>query len=185
VATKGRPSANPARAASPNRCLPGLTLTILLIGVAACGDSSVKGSINGPYASPQQSAPAAVASRDCEKVKAGQAPNGTATVKIMLINPGTDLQRVSDDLAGKVPGGNIAVDSSLASHDADAFYAWLTSSALCQPLKNQLLDKAGPMKDAFAALAASAGGPGVAAALQTAQGTYKTMSDLVDNPPSG
>src|SRR3984893_15159743 len=166
-----------------NLSFPKLTLALAIIGLAACGDSQVNGSTNPPYASPQQSAPAAIASRSCEKVKAGQAPNGTATVKVMLIKPGTDPQRVSADLAGKIPGGNISVDSSIASHGADAFYAWLMSSALCEPLKSQLLEKAGPMKDTYAALAASAAGPGVAAALQTAQSAYKTLSDVVDNPP--
>ena len=183
MTTTGRPSVNLARAANSNRCLPGLTLAIMVTILAACGESQVNGSTNPPYASPEQSGPAAIASRGCEKVKSGQAPNGTATVKIQLIKPGTDLQRVSDDLAGKVPGGNIAVDADIASRDADAFNTWLTSAALCEPLRSQLIEKAAPMKDAYAALAAAAGGPGVAAALQTAQSAHKAMSDLVDNPP--
>jgi hypothetical protein len=172
--------------AALHRCAPRLTLAILVISLAACGDTAVSGSTNPPYASPQASAPAVIASRGCEKVKAGQAPNGTATVKVMLINPGTDLQRVSNDLAGNVPGGNITVDATIAGHDADAFYTWLGSAALCEPLRSQLIDKAGALKDAYAALAASAGSPGAAAAaLPTAQAAYKALSDLVDNPPSG
>jgi hypothetical protein len=172
------------RAANINCCRPVLALAILSMSLVACGDSQVKSSPNPPYASPEQSAPAAIASRGCEKVKAGQAPNGTVTVKIQLIKPGTDLQRVSDDLAGKVPGGNITVDADIASRDADAFNTWLTSAALCETLRSQLIQKAAPMKDAYAALAAAAAGPGVAAALQAAQSAHKAMSDLVDNPPA-
>ena len=168
-----------------SRWIPRLTLALVLVSLAACGDTPSRGSVNGPYASPKQSPAEAIVSRSCEKVKSGQAPNGLATAKVYLATPGTDLQLVSDDLAGTVPGGNVSVDASLASRDADAFYTWLTDSSLCEPLKSQLVDKAGAMKDAFSGLAAAAGGPGAAAALQTAQSTYKVMSDLVDHPPGG
>jgi hypothetical protein len=163
---------------------PRLTLAILVIGLAGCGEAAVQGSVNGPYASPEPSAGSAIASRSCDKVKAGEAPNGIATLRVELLTPGTDLQRVSDDIAGTVPGGNIAVDSNLASHDADQLYTWAAGSNLCQPINSQLVDKAKTLKDASAALASAAGGPDVAAALQTAQGAYTALNDFADNPPS-
>jgi hypothetical protein len=168
------------------RVISRLALAILVIGLAACGDTTARGSVNGPYASPQQSPAEANISRSCEKVKSGQAPSGIATAKVYLSTPGTDLQRVSDDLAGGVPGGNVSVDASNASRDVDALYDWALRSNLCDPLKSQLIDKAKALKDANAALAAAAStGGDVAAALQTSQSAYKDISDFVNNPPGG
>jgi hypothetical protein len=164
---------------------PRLTLAILVIGLAACGDTPIKSSVNGPYASPEPAVASQIATRSCAKVKSGNAPSGIDTAKVELVTPGTDLQRVSDDLAGAVPGGNVAVDSNNLSHDADQLYSWAVGSNVCEPLRSQLVDKAKALKDASAALASAATGPDVAAALQTAQAAYKAASDFVDNPPSG
>jgi hypothetical protein len=163
---------------------PRLTLAILVIGLAACGETAVQGSVNGPYASPEPSAGTAIAARSCDKVKSGEEPNGIATLRVQLQTPGSDLQRVSDDIAGSVPGGSIGVDSNLTSHDADQLYTWAAGSNLCEPVKSQLVDKAKALKDAGAALAAAAGGPDMAAALQAAQGAYTALNDFADNPPS-
>ena len=156
---------------------------LLLVGTA-CGDKAVDTRTNGPYASPALSAPAAVASRSCDKVKDGTSPSGIEAAKVMLIRQGTDLQRVSDTLSAAVPGGNFIVDSGLALRDATDLRDGIASSNLCEPARSALVGKAQALRDADQSLVATAGGADAAAALQAAQDAYKALSDLVQNPPS-
>ena len=177
-------SSNLTRANKPRRGFPVLVGVALLLAVTACGDKAVDTSTNPPYASPGLSAPAAVASRSCDKVKDGTAPSGIAAAKIMLIRQGTDLQRVSDTVSAAVPGGNFVVDAGLALRDATDLRDGIATSNLCEPARSALVGKAQALRDADQALVATAGGPDAAAALQASQDAFKALSDLVQNPPS-
>jgi hypothetical protein len=154
------------------------------LGVAACGDSGNGNSPNPPYASPQLSAGDAVLARSCEKVKAGQAPNGLADVKVSLIRQGTDLQRISDDLTGAVPGGNFGVDVDLLVANAQDVQARIKKSNLCDPARSQLADKTASLLGADIALKATGGGSTAASALQTAQNAYNALNNLLGNLPN-
>ena len=177
-------SSNLTRATN-SRFLFGLFAGVaLVLGLAACDNPVVDTSVHPPYASPNQSPPAAVASRSCDKVKKGSDTVGIDNAKVELIRQGTDLQRISDDLTGAVPGGNFAVDSKLALRDATDLQNRLATSNLCDPLRSQLVAKAKLLKDADAGLVATQGDAGAASALQAAQAAYKALSDVVNNPPT-
>jgi hypothetical protein len=161
-----------------------LTGGVLLLVVTACGDKAPNPTTNPPYASPGLSAPAAVASRSCDTVKAGTAPSGLDAAKVLVLRQGADLQRVSDTLTGAVPGGNFSVDAGLVARDATDLLGVLAGSNLCEPAKSALVGKAQALRDADQALVATAGGAAAAAALQASQDAYRALSDLVQNPPS-
>ena len=154
----------------------------LCVGVAACGTAN-NSSTNPPYASPQISPGDAVLAHSCDKVKAGKAPDGLADVKVSLIRQGTDLQRISDDLTGAVPGGNFGVDVELVVTNAQDVQTRIKTSNLCDPPKSQLANKAAALKDADVALKATGGGSAAAAALQAAQSAYNALNDLLGNLP--
>src|SRR5579864_1044243 len=123
-----------------------LACLALSAGLAACGDS-VDTSTNPPYASPRVSSGDAVIARSCEAVKAGKVPNGLANLQVSLVRQGTDLQRISDDLSGAVPGGNFGVDVDLVVTNAQDIQARISGSNVCQPVKAQLMAKAAALKD--------------------------------------
>src|SRR5258708_20666088 len=160
--------------------LAGLALTA---GLAACGDT-VNTSTNPPYASPPVSAGDAVIARGCEAVKAGKVPSGLATLSVALVRQGTDLQRISDDLTGAVPGGNFGVDVELVVTNAQDVQTRISGSNVCQPVKAQLMAKASALKDADAALKATGGGAGASDALQASQTALKALTDLFGNLPN-
>ena len=178
-------SSNLTRATNPHLGFGLLAGIALCIGVAGCGDSGNNSSTNPPYASPQPSAGAAVLSRSCDTVKAGKVPGSLADVKVSLIRQGTDLQRISDDLTGAVPGGNFGVDVDLVVTNAQDVQTRIKTSNLCDPPKALLADKAAALNDADVALKATGGGSGAAAALQAAQSAYKALNDLLGNLPNG
>src|SRR5258708_13659072 len=122
--------------------LAGLALTA---GLAACGDT-VNTSTNPPYASPPVSAGDAVIGRGCEAVKAGKVPSGLATLSVALVRQGTDLQPVSDDLTGAVPGGNFGVDVELVVTNAQDVQTRISGSNASQPAKTPPLAKALTLK---------------------------------------
>jgi hypothetical protein len=156
----------------------------LLLAVAGCGEQAVDTTTNPPYASPALSAPAAVASRSCDTVRAGSSPSGIAAAKVLLIRQGTNLQRVSDTLSGAVPGGNFNVDAALALRNASDLRDGLAGSNICEPTRGLLVAKAQALRDTDQALVATAGGPGAAEALRASQDAYKALTDLVQNPPA-
>jgi hypothetical protein len=152
--------------------------------VAACGDTANNNSTSPPYASPPLSPRDSVLARSCEQVKAGKAPNGVADTKVALIRQGTDLQRISDDLTGAVPGGNFGVDVDHLISNIQDVQTQIKTSNLCEPAKSQLVEKAAALKDADDALKATGGGADAAAALQSAQSAYSAINDLLGNLPS-
>jgi hypothetical protein len=156
----------------------------LCLGLAACGDTASNSSTNPPYASPGQSPGDAVLSRSCDTVKAGKAPSGLADAKVSLIRQGTDLQRISDDLSGSVPGGNFGVDVDLVVTNAQDVVTRIKTSNLCDPPKASLVDKANALKDADVNLKATGGGPGAAAALQASLNAYNALNSLLGNLPN-
>jgi hypothetical protein len=156
----------------------------LCVGVAACGETANNSSTRPPYASPPMSPRDAVLARSCEQVKAGKAPNGLADTKVALIRQGTDLQRISDDLTGAVPGGNLAVDVDHLISNIQDVQTQIKTSNLCEPAKSQLLEKAAALKDADVGLKATGGGADAAAALQGAQNAYNAINDLLGNLPN-
>ena len=177
-------SSNLTRATKPRLGFGLLAGFALCVGVAACGGTGNNSSTNPPYASPQMSPGDAVLARSCDKVKAGKAPDGLADVKVSLIRQGTDLQRISDDLTGAVPGGNFGVDVDLLVPNAQDVQTRIKTSNLCDPPKSQLADKAAALKDADVALKATGGGSDAAAALQAAQSAYNALNDLLGNLPN-
>lgn len=154
----------------------------LASGLTACGDA-INTSTNPPYASPPVSAGDAVIARSCEAVKAGKVPSGLANLHVSLVRQGTDLQRISDDLTGAVPGGDFGVDIELVVTNAQDVVGRITGSNVCQPAKAQLLAKATALKDADAALKATGGGTGAADALQASQNALKALQALFANLP--
>jgi hypothetical protein len=157
--------------------LAGFALTA---GLAACGDT-VDTSTNPPYASPRVSSGDAVIARSCEAVKAGKVPNGLANLQVSLVRQGTDLQRISDDLTGAVPGGNFGVDVELVVTNVQDIQARISGSNVCQPVKGQLMARASALKDADAALKATGGGTGAADALQASENALKALTELFGN----
>jgi hypothetical protein len=156
----------------------------LCVGLVACGDSGNNGSTSPPYASPPMSPRDAVLARSCDQVKAGKAPSGLADTKVALIRQGTDLQRISDDLTGAVPGGDFGVDVDHLIGNVDDVQTQIKTSNLCEPAKSQLLEKAAALKDADVALKATGGGAAAATALQDAQNAYNAINALLGNLPS-
>src|SRR5258708_2497560 len=122
----------------------GLALTA---GLAACGDT-IASSTSPPYASPRVSSRDAVIARSCEAVKAGKVPSGLATLEGSLVRQGTDLQRISDDVSGAVPGGNFGVDVELVVANAQDILARISGSNVCEPVKAQLMARASALKGA-------------------------------------
>jgi hypothetical protein len=173
-------SSNLTRATKPRLGFGLLAGLALCVGMVACGDSANNSSTNPPYASPQQSAPDAVLSRSCETVKSGKVPSGIADAKVALVRQGTQLQRISDDLTGAVPGGNFGVDVDLVVSNAQDVQARIKTSNLCDPLKSQLVDKAAALKDADVNLKATGGGATAGAALQASQDAYNTLNNLLN-----
>jgi hypothetical protein len=161
--------------------LPAVGALVLL--VAACGDQAVNPTTKPPYASPALSAPAAVASRSCDAVRANSLPSGIEAAQVLVIRQGTDLQRVSDTLTGAVPGGDFRVDAGLAFKDAGDLRDGLAASNLCEPARSALVAKAQVLKDADQFLVSTGGGAGAAAALQAAQDALTALRNLVQNPP--
>jgi hypothetical protein len=99
---------------------------------------------------------------------------GQATGQVAL------LQRVSDDLTGAVPGGDLATDTKLALQDATGISERLNSSSLCDKLRTPLLAKAKALVEADSALDQAGHGSGdVAAALQRAQAAYQDLDSAI------
>ncbi|HEV3232738.1 MAG TPA: hypothetical protein VG245_10860 [Candidatus Dormibacteraeota bacterium] len=142
--------------------------------MAACGEGTYSAP-SGPFASPGPSAPAAVAARGCG---AGSTP-GPADVQFAqtaVIRQGTELRRVADDLSGAVPGGDLAGDTQLALHDAQALRDLFAASNLCAAVRAPLAAKAATLAGADTDLvAAGHSGGDVTAALAKAQAAYQDL----------
>ena len=156
-----------------------LAVLALPVGLAACGDSANNSATNPPYASPQMGPADSVLSRSCDKVKSGKASDLVPDVKVALIRQGTQLQRISDDLTGAVPGGNFGVDVDLVVSNAQDVVTRIKASNLCDPLKTQLGDKATALRDSDVNLKATGGGATAGSALQASLDAYAAINKLL------
>jgi hypothetical protein len=163
---------------------PRWTGALLGLGLlAGCGNVAGPGAPTGPYATFSPSPPVQVAQQQCA---ASPAPSPSL---LYLANPllrqQTALQRVSDDLAGSVPGGNIATDTKLVADSADAISTIETSTTatICEPIGAHLVVKVSALVEADHALASAGSTSGdVAAALTRARAAYDALKAFVDSP---
>jgi hypothetical protein len=162
----------------------------LLLGVltglmlTACGDSQ-PGAVVGPGASPEPPAAMRVLQRTCKEAGANVDKAAIEFARTSMIRQGTDLQRVADDIKGTVPGGNLAEDAKRAQVEAQALVDRLAYSNICQPLRDNLNNKAHELLVADTALAqAAAQGGDVATALATGQTAYAALLAALGPAPS-
>lgn len=107
---------------------------LLAMSLAACGTTTYSPP-TGPYATPEKSAPEAVALRGCT-------PDHPASstqldhLRILSLRQESDLQRIDDDLTGAVPGGNLATDTDLAVKQAQTMVDDVGTSDICPALKD-------------------------------------------------
>ena len=157
---------------------------LVSVGLAGCGTAAAPGTPTGPYASFSPSPQVQVANRACTGVSPAPSPD-LLYLSNPLIRQETSLQRVSDDLAGAIPGGNISTDTRLVADSADAIKAVVTptTTTFCEPIRSHLLAKLTTLVDADHALAAAgSNGGGVAGALGTARAAYDALKAFVDSP---
>jgi hypothetical protein len=154
----------------------------MALGLAACNDTY--GFPQGPFASPPVNAPEAVAQRGCGATSTPSPPD-LRFMQTSTIRQGTDLQRVADDLDGRVPGGNLQVDTALAAHDAQALEDLIATSGLCPAVRGPLAARAAALAQADLELeVAGRAGQDAAAALARARAAYQQLAASVSPSPS-
>ena len=156
----------------------GAAALALALLVGACGSSVA--SPSGPYASPKPSGAQAVIARGCADSREGPEATDVAFVQDALPRQQADLQRVSDDISGAVPGGNLQTDTGLAATNAHELVDLVSRSTLCSPFREDLLKAAKDLSAADDALSSSGGDAG---ALATAQAAFAALKAIADNPP--
>lgn len=155
----------------------------MLGGLSACSNS-IPGNPKGPYASPSPGPAQAVINRGCANGShEGPEAADVGFVKSSLIRQDAALQRVSDDITGAVPGGNLPVDTALARANAQDIVDLVTRSTLCSPFKEKLAAAAKTLATADGALAQSAGDP-AQPALNQARTAFQALQAIANNPPS-
>jgi hypothetical protein len=156
-----------------------------VVGLAACGDPAIKPP-SGPTASPSVDSATQIMRRACATLPRTDTQARDVTfMQSAMIRQGAQLQRVSDDLTGAVPGGNLATDTQLAQANSRQLVDLVAQSNLCSPLKEKLLAGSRDLATADDALAQAAGSGGdVAGALQRAQSRYQVLQGLVQTLPT-
>jgi hypothetical protein len=142
--------------------------------LTACGQATDKPP-TGPYATPEKSAPQAVALRGCVADHPASATE-LDLLRTQLIRQGTDLQRVDDDLTGAVPGGDLPIDTDLALKQAQQMIEMVTTSSVCPALKDPVATRLRALLAADAQVYQSARqGGDVAGALATARAAFADL----------
>ena len=156
----------------------------LLAVLAACAGPADSGP-KGPFASPTPAPAQRVINQGCANA-AHEGPEATdiGFMQSALLRQEADLQRVSDDVTGAVPGGDLATDAPLAQANAKQVVDLVTNSTLCSPFREDLATAARGLAAKDDALAAAAGGGDVATALQDAQAALAALKAIADHPPS-
>ena len=152
--------------------------------MAACGgpaDSSPR----GPFASPTPAPAQRVINQGCANA-AHEGPEATdiGFMQSSLLRQEADLQRVSDDVTGAVPGGNLGTDTPLAQANAKQLVTLVTASTLCSPFREDLATAARALAAKDDALVAAVSGGDVASALADAQAAFAALKAIADHPPS-
>lgn len=165
-----------------DRGWPAAGAAVLALLVAACANPSAKDP-QGPYASPTPAPAQQVINRGCANA-AHEGPEATdvSFMKSALLRQEADLQRISDDLTGAVPGGNLATDTALAQANAHDVVNLVTKSTLCSPFREKLGDAARKLATADDSLATTGGD--ATAGLQGSQAAFQALKAVADNPPT-
>lgn len=165
-----------------------LTRAVLVVaalgGLVACGQQVIQPP-HGPQASAAPDRATAVINRTCARTPRSDIQALDVTfMHSSLLRQEAQLQRVSDDLTGAVPAGNIPTDTQLADANGRQLVDLVGQSTLCSPFKEKLVAASRELAAADDELAQSAGGGDVAGALQTAQDKFQALKDITQNPPS-
>lgn len=154
----------------------------LLALLAACSGPATATDPKGPFASPTPAPAQLVINRGCANA-AHEGPEATdvSFMQSALLRQQAELQRVSDDLTGAVPGGNLANDAPLAQANARQLTDLVSRSTLCSPFREQLADAARKLAAADDSLVASSDTP---TALENAQSAFQALRAIADHAPT-